>query len=89
MTDLSRGYQAQLIADVVVQHTREVDELIRLFKKQAESLDQLTEMMIRLTRVLENVSCEFAANAEPFNQRDDPVGRGALPFFIGRGSDPA
>ena len=51
MTDHIRHRQAQNIADVVMHHTHEVNELIGLYKQQAASLDQLTDIMARVLEI--------------------------------------
>ncbi len=88
MTDQLRHRQAQYIADVVIHHTQEVNQLIGLFKQQAASLDQLTDIMSRLTRVLEHVSSEFSKESRPLTPPRQTNGKGPLPFFMGghRGS---
>jgi hypothetical protein len=83
MTDHLRHRQAQYIADVVIHHTQEVNQLIGLFKQQAASLDQLTDIMSRLTRVLEHVSGEFAKESRPWPPAFHSNGKSPLPFFMG------
>lgn len=83
MTDQLRHRQAQYIADVVIHHTQEVNQLIGLFKRQAASLDQLTDIMARLTRVLEHVSGEFAKETPPSPPTRYANGHHPLPIFMG------
>ena len=83
MTDHLRHRQAQYIADVVNHHTQEVNQLIGLYKQQAASLDQLTDIMARLTRVLEQVSGEFTKEHPPLVPVPRTNGKNPLPFFIG------
>lgn len=83
MTDHLRHRQAQYIADVVIHHTQEVNQLIGLFKQQAASLDQLTDIMARLTRVLEHVSGEFTKENQPLSPVRHSNGRSPLPYFMG------
>lgn len=86
MTDHVRHRQAQYISDVVIHHTQEVNQLIGLFKQQAASLDQLTDMMARLTRILENVSREFSKESSLSTSARHRNGTSPLPFFMGRQS---
>lgn len=86
MADRMGHLQAQNIADVVMHHTQEVNELIGLYKQQAASLDQLTDIMARLTRVLENVSSEISNGTTGFNAANPSNGKGVLPLFMGRHS---
>jgi methyl-accepting chemotaxis protein len=86
MTDHTRHRQAQNIADVVMHHTQEVNELIGLYKQQAASLDQLTDIMARLTRVLENVSSEISKETTGLNSSNQANGKGVFPLFMGRHS---
>ena len=83
MTDQFRHHQAQYIADLVIHHTQEVNQLIGLFKRQAASLDQLTDIMARLTRVLEQVSGEFVKESRSSPTVRHTNGKRPLPFFIG------
>ncbi len=85
MTDHIRHHQAQNIADVVMHHTQEVSELIGLYKQQAASLDQLTDIMARLTRVLENVSSQISKETRGLNS-NQVNGKGVFPLFMGRHS---
>ncbi len=86
MTDHIRHRQAQNIADVVMHHTQEVNELIGLYKQQAASLDQLTDIMARLTRVLENVSNEISKETTGLNSSNQANGKSVFPLFMGRHS---
>ena len=86
MTDHVRHRQVQHISDVVIHHTREVNQLIGLYKQQAASLDQLTDMMVRLTRILEHVSDEFAKENGIVPALHPSRTRSPLPFFMGRQS---
>lgn len=86
MTDHVRHRQAQHISDVVIHHTQEVNQLIGLYKQQAASLDQLTDMMARLTRILENVSSEFAKENGIVPVARHTHSRSPLPLFMGRQS---
>ena len=86
MTDHIRHRQAQNIADVVMHHTQEVNELIGLYKQQAASLDQLTDIMARLTRVLENVSSQISKETRGLNSPNQVNGKGVFPLFMGRHS---
>ena len=86
MADHIGHRQAQNIADVVMHHTQEVNELIGLYKQQAASLDQLTDIMARLTRVLENVSSEISKGTSGLNASSQGNGKGVFPLFMGRHS---
>lgn len=86
MADHNGHLQARNIADVVMHHTQEVNELIGLYKQQAASLDQLTDIMARLTRVLEHVSSEISHGTRGLNASNPANGKGVLPLFMGRHS---
>lgn len=86
MTDYVRQHQAQSISDVVMHHTREVNQLIGLYKQQAASLDQLTDMMARLTRILETVSHELSKESGIVPAPRHTHAKNPLPFFMGRQS---
>ena len=87
MTDHVRHRQAQYISEVVIHHTQEVNQLIGLYKQQAASLDQLTDIMARLTRILENVSSAFARENGNVPAVRHSHARSPLPFFMGGQSD--